>query len=100
MRRTDGSTMPWWWRRVDAWPRVECVECVEEASRVGWETAVVAGVAVAVVAVVAAAGGGGEGSALLAATFPPAAVVLGLRPRDVPLLLLPGATSLAKGCLV
>ena len=89
--------MPWWWRRVDAWPRVECVECVEGASRVGWETAVVAGVAVAV-----AAAGGGEGSALLAATFPPAAVVLGLRPRDVPLLLLPhsGATSLAKGCLV
>ena len=64
----------------------------------GWETAVVAGVAVAVVAVVVA--GGGEGSALLAATFPPAAVVLGLRPRDVPLLPHSGATSLAKGCLV
>ena len=96
--------MPWWWRRVDAWPRVECVECVEGASRVGWETAVVAGVAGVAVVVVAAAvvAGGGEGSALLAATFPPAAVVLGLRPRDVPLLLLPhsGATSLAKGCLV
>ena len=70
----------------------------------GWETAVVAGVAVAVVAVAVVVAGGGEGSALLAATFPPAAVVLGLRPRDVPrdvpLLLLPGATSLAKGCLV
>ena len=87
--------MPWWWRRVDAWPRVECVECVEGASRVGWETAVVAGVAVAVVVA-----GGGEGSALLAATFPPAAVVPGLRPRDVPLLPHSGATSLAKGCPV